>query len=92
MGGRMKRSLLNLAMGLYSLSKAIDCWTYDIQKIEHHNPVRKRPRNKNRTSGLCGDRPQKMKYEGIGRNEYCPCGSGKKFKKCCIDELHNETS
>jgi SEC-C motif len=21
----------------------------------------------------------------IGRNEPCPCGSGKKFKKCCID-------
>jgi hypothetical protein len=21
-----------------------------------------------------------------GRNEMCPCGSGKKFKKCCIDK------
>jgi len=21
----------------------------------------------------------------IGRNEFCPCGSGKKFKKCCLD-------
>lgn len=20
----------------------------------------------------------------IGRNQVCPCGSGKKFKKCCI--------
>lgn len=20
----------------------------------------------------------------IGRNERCPCGSGKKFKKCCL--------
>ena len=20
----------------------------------------------------------------IGRNELCPCGSGKKYKKCCI--------
>lgn len=20
----------------------------------------------------------------VGRNEPCPCGSGKKFKKCCI--------
>lgn len=26
-----------------------------------------------------------------GRNEPCPCGSGKKFKKCCIDkELNHE--
>ena len=22
----------------------------------------------------------------VGRNEKCPCGSGKKFKKCCIDK------
>jgi preprotein translocase subunit SecA len=21
-------------------------------------------------------------YAGVGRNEPCPCGSGKKFKKC----------
>lgn len=21
----------------------------------------------------------------VGRNEPCPCGSGRKFKKCCID-------
>jgi len=20
----------------------------------------------------------------IGRNELCPCGSGKKYKKCCL--------
>ena len=23
----------------------------------------------------------------IGRNEPCPCGSGKKFKKCCMNKL-----
>jgi preprotein translocase subunit SecA len=22
------------------------------------------------------------KYEGVGRNDLCPCGSGKKFKRC----------
>lgn len=25
-------------------------------------------------------------YSKIGRNDPCPCGSGKKFKKCCIDK------
>lgn len=25
-----------------------------------------------------------IKKKKIGRNELCPCGSGKKFKKCCI--------
>lgn len=23
------------------------------------------------------------KYPGVGRNDLCPCGSGRKFKKCC---------
>ena len=23
-------------------------------------------------------------FKGVGRNDLCPCGSGKKFKKCCL--------
>jgi hypothetical protein len=23
-------------------------------------------------------------FKGVGRNSPCPCGSGKKFKKCCL--------
>ena len=26
----------------------------------------------------------------IGRNESCPCGSNKKFKKCCIEIYDRE--
>jgi uncharacterized protein YecA (UPF0149 family) len=26
----------------------------------------------------------------IGRNELCPCGSGKKYKNCCINKTKNE--
>ncbi|MCD5382749.1 preprotein translocase subunit SecA [Candidatus Gracilibacteria bacterium] len=26
---------------------------------------------------------QDEKFKGVGRNDKCPCGSGKKFKKCC---------
>ena len=26
------------------------------------------------------------KKKKIGRNEHCPCGSGKKYKKCCLDK------
>jgi hypothetical protein len=29
----------------------------------------------------------KNPYQGIGRNDLCPCGSGKKFKKCCLPLL-----
>jgi uncharacterized protein YecA (UPF0149 family) len=25
-----------------------------------------------------------MVSKKIGRNELCPCGSGKKYKKCCM--------
>jgi len=26
----------------------------------------------------------KKKYTDVGRNDPCPCGSGQKFKKCCM--------
>jgi hypothetical protein len=29
--------------------------------------------------------------KGIGRNNPCPCGSGKKFKKCCMGKYPRET-
>ncbi|MBL9122991.1 MAG: SEC-C domain-containing protein, partial [Planctomycetaceae bacterium] len=31
------------------------------------------------------DPPQTVRNQGprVGRNDPCPCGSGKKFKKCC---------
>ncbi|OGI41843.1 MAG: hypothetical protein A2150_00575 [Candidatus Muproteobacteria bacterium RBG_16_64_11] len=31
---------------------------------------------------------QPVSSEKIGRNEPCPCGSGKKYKKCCGTALH----
>jgi len=34
--------------------------------------------------------PEQFKRGKVSRNDYCPCGSGKKFKKCCLrkDEEH----
>ena len=26
-------------------------------------------------------------YKHVGRNDPCPCGSGKKFKKCCLQRV-----
>jgi hypothetical protein len=26
----------------------------------------------------------------VGRNYPCPCGSGKKFKKCCLNKLESK--
>lgn len=33
--------------------------------------------------GTEAPKPKKRKEAKIGRNELCPCGSGKKYKKCC---------
>jgi hypothetical protein len=30
------------------------------------------------------DQPYRKPLRGIGRNDPCPCGSGKKFKNCCL--------
>ena len=27
-------------------------------------------------------RPQALNFAGVGRNDICPCGSGKRFKNC----------
>jgi hypothetical protein len=38
-----------------------------------------------------GEQPKRNPFRDVGRNDPCPCGSGKKFKKCCYgidpDEL-----
>ena len=38
------------------------------------------------TGGTAGDgtvKKQPVRAKKIGRNEPCPCGSGKKYKNCC---------
>ncbi len=30
---------------------------------------------------------QNIDYSNVGRNDKCPCGSGKKFKNCCMNKL-----
>jgi len=30
--------------------------------------------------------PVRNPWKNVGRNDPCPCGSGKKFKKCCLDK------
>jgi hypothetical protein len=31
--------------------------------------------------------PAVNEYRGVGRNDTCPCGSGKTFKKCCLPKV-----
>jgi hypothetical protein len=34
--------------------------------------------------------PVRNLLRDVGRNDPCPCGSGKKFKKCCMEEVRND--
>lgn len=57
--------------------------------VEDPNKVKRREQNKNIKEGFEGDnagekkKPFVRKTKKIGRNDPCPCGSGKKYKNCC---------
>ncbi len=38
------------------------------------------------SDGSEAKRPEKRATEKIGRNDPCPCGSGKKYKNCCMNK------
>ena len=37
-------------------------------------------------NGTAGGTAQPKRGNKVGRNDLCPCGSGKKFKNCCLRE------
>jgi hypothetical protein len=54
------------------------------------SPKRKQAR---RLDGVWRPRPTTPtanKFKNVGRNAPCPCGSGKKFKKCCLDSMRQD--
>ena len=36
--------------------------------------------------------PAQKKHTKIGRNEPCPCGSGQKYKRCCLNKPQTQTA
>ena len=42
-------------------------------------------RVKHAEAELVESEPYQNPFKGVGRNHPCPCGSGKKFKNCCLD-------
>jgi hypothetical protein len=36
------------------------------------------------------DRIAQNPFKSVGRNEPCPCGSGRKFKKCCLGRVSDD--
>ena len=50
---------------------------------EEYSEDRERWRQHAETN-LILSQPYENPFKGVGRNDPCPCGSGKKFKKCCL--------
>ena len=57
--------------------------------VEDPSKVKRKEQNNNIKEGFEGDnagekkKPYVRKTKKIGRNDPCPCGSGKKYKNCC---------
>jgi hypothetical protein len=68
---------------------------YNIPEFPNFNPTAREPE----VSGPEESEPVEFFYSGpspytkpeneIGRNDPCPCGSGKKYKKCCMDKAQD---
>ena len=56
-----------------------------VQKDEEIEEQRRNTEDFIMSHGTSGAAPETVKREGkkVGRNDPCPCGSGKKYKKCC---------
>jgi uncharacterized protein len=53
---------------------------YAVETLQAHGARLEKERHRDIAQGRIDLNPSKIK---IGRNDPCPCGSGKKYKKCC---------
>ena len=53
------------------------------QEIYERSQRRLQDISMNRGEGEEKKKPSKRESGKVGRNDPCPCGSGKKYKKCC---------
>lgn len=63
---------------LYNMHSAKANWLYLLEEWDNVIPVDKRSEIKKQFN-----RDTTAVSHKVGRNEPCPCGSGKKYKKCC---------
>jgi len=76
----------------YYLEEMMDLFRtqeYDISTLKNDESVVQFMGEKSESLGVYIPELIKMpaaKKEKIGRNEMCPCGSGKKYKRCCLDK------
>lgn len=75
------RSALKLCKARYKDIKEIGRRSLEAQLPSSRQVTRRSTKLTSREMTPAGDRPAGINK--VGRNEPCPCGSGKKYKKCC---------
>lgn len=76
--------ILNPFMDLEFFEKTVATPVEQITELEDLNPLNDAASELGQWEGYSGTTPSPVK---IQRNDDCPCGSGQKFKKCCISRL-----
>jgi len=68
---------------LYNMYDAKADWLYDLEdwKLVLDNEIRNEIHKKFNESKIFVNADKK-----VGRNDPCPCGSGKKYKNCCMNK------
>ena len=80
----VKRALPDLLDGFFTFLKdtgrfpPASAWQICVES------VKKRFVDSVREDGTVKGTPFRKQYTEVGRNDPCPCGSGQKFKKCCM--------
>ena len=57
-----------------------------VEEEEYKRSTRSRPSTTTNRSDEGPSRGDRVAHANIGRNDPCPCGSGKKYKKCCMSK------
>lgn len=87
----VEKDIINPRDDSYSLRKKL--WStneyykeFDSQPFQPFFPTRQNLFSESNPSGNFNSDHIIKKDKKVGRNDPCPCGSGKKFKKCCINK------
>jgi len=57
-----------------------------IPQLSQKTPIEEFAKEQEQQQNIAQEIPPEFRH--VGRNEKCPCGSGKKYKKCCWDKYH----
>ena len=70
---------------LHGIEEEVVRYVFKIELTQDRLPTQQRVRNIVTNRGEDGEPKVVQRKTGkkVGRNDPCPCGSGKKYKKCC---------